>query len=633
MKLLSLSTWSWSTSGKGAIPLEMRKQLNGKYRVFMDEDLLDALMLHAIGLRWAVQLKEVFTTFFQSRAWLRSDREIPKTDKERREYFLGEESSTALQHNVQNRRRVQYSNKYFMTQLPNELSEGARSYDGDSDDETEKLRIDPLETNYSLLHLLITESLLATRLQGGFTVIRSDFRWFGPSLPHTSIFATLRFFGFSETWINFFTRFLESPLYFIQDGPAGEVKTRTRGVPVSHILSYVFGEAMLFCMDYAVNQVTSGSFLYRLHDDFWFWGQEKVCQKAWKAMMEFASIMGLYTNKEKTGTVRFTTKTKSGGSKDRDNGGADLTEELKSAHSQEDSQDSPKENSDDDAKNDSADDVDDAAPTADILPKGEVRWGFLRLDSETASFQVDQTQVDEHIKELQIQLSHCSGIFSWIQAYNAYLARFFANNFGKPSFAFGQAHVDMMITTFARIQKVLFPNGSVTDYLRAVIEERFGIKGLPDGFFYFPIRMGGLELRNPLIPLFGMRDSLRKSPPLFGMRDSFGKSPVELLQQALDADEEEYQVAKETFMKKDAGAGLGRYKNSRLAGEIKTRGEIFMSMDEYLRYWEEKSGNVAKVYDKLLEVPTEKEIAKTTQIANWLEALPKSQHSRGAKGI
>ena len=431
-------------------------------------------------------------------------------------------------------------------------------------------------------------------------------------------------FEVNETWIDFFTRFLESPLCFVQDGPKGEVKKRARGVPISHSLSDVFGEAMLFCMDYVVNQKTSGSFLYRLHDDFWFWGQEKVCQKSWKAMMDFASIMGLQFNKKKTGTVRFRSNTKRVGVSDQENRGGDLTGESKyesEDDSEDDSEDSSKDISDDGAEHDSTDDLDDATPSTNILPKGEVRWGFLRLDSETASFQVDQSQVDEHIKELQLQLSYCPGIFSWIQAYNAYLARFSTNNFGQPSFAFGRAYVDMMINTFVRIQCVLFPNGSVTDHLRAVIEERFGVKDLPDGFFYFSIRMGGLELRNPLIPLFGMQDLLRKSP-------------AQMLEQALDAEKEEYQVAKERFMKKDTGAGLGRHSNFSLAREIKAQGEAFMPMDEYLRYREEKSGNLAEIYGKLLEVPAEKEIAKTPQIASWLElakitAFQKSKRYEG----
>jgi hypothetical protein len=221
---------------------------------------------------------------------------------------------------------------------------------------------------------------------------------------------------------------------------------------------------------------------------------------------------------------------------------------------------------------------------------------------------VDQSQVDDHIKELKLQLSHCNSVFSWIHAYNAYLARFFSNNFGKPSFAFGRAHVDMMIETFARIQRALFPTGSVTDHLRTVIADRFAVKDLPDGFFYFPIRMGGLELRNPLIPLFGMRDSLRRSPQ-------------RMLERALDRDEETYNVARENFLKKDAGAGLGRYSNFDLAREINTQGESFMPLEEYLRYREEKSVELLTVYNALLQVPDEKVVAKTSQIASWLEKL------------
>lgn len=576
MRLVSLSTWFWSTGDGRAIPLEMRKQLNGKYRVFMDEDVLDALLVHAIGLRWAVQFKSVFTKFFHSRAWRRSDRPIPKIDNERREYFLGEVvEDFSRSATVQSIRRDQYAANYFMTQLPEEISEGGRSYNGDSDDDvSEKPRKGPLATKHSLLHLLTTESLLATRLYGDFTVIRSDFKWFGPSLPHSTIFAVLRFFGIGDTWINFFTRFLEAPIRFVQDGPTGEIKTRVRGVPMSHALSDVFGEVVLFCMDYAVNQKTHGSFLYRLHDDFWFWGDENVCRKGWRTMEEFASIMGIQFNEEKTGTVRISSKTGN---------------TVKSSKKSEE-------------------DLENTAPTTDNLPKGEVRWGFLRLDSQTRRFLVDQTQVDDHIKELKLQLSHCNSVFSWIQAYNAYLARFFSNNFGKPSYAFGRAHVDMVIETFARIQRAIFPNGSVTDNLRQTIEERFAVKDLPDGFFYFPIRMGGLELKNPLLPLCGMRDSLKKIPD-------------RMLERALDKDEEAYHIAKEQFEKKDTGAGLGRHSNFDLMRNIKAQDETFMPMDEYLRYREEKSSHLATVYEALLEVPREREIDKTPQIASWLEGL------------
>ncbi|KAF7507500.1 hypothetical protein GJ744_010431 [Endocarpon pusillum] len=207
MRLTSLSTWSWSIGEGDAIPLEMRKQLNGKYRVFMDEDVLDALLLHGIALRWAVEFKNVFIKFFRSRAWRRSDRTIPKLDKERREYFLGEETQRYSGSNVHEKRRDQYYEDYFMTQLPEDISEGGRTYEGDSDDEADGTRKGPLEIKHSLLHLLITESQLATRLRGDITVVRSDFKWFGPSLPHNTIFAVLRFFGMGGTWIDFYTPF------------------------------------------------------------------------------------------------------------------------------------------------------------------------------------------------------------------------------------------------------------------------------------------------------------------------------------------------------------------------------------------------------------------------------------------
>jgi len=120
--------------------LETREQLNGNNRVFMDEDMLDGLMLRAIGPRWAVQFKCIFTDYFDSRAWLRSNRPIPMVNRERREYFLADETSMIDHSNVQSMRREQYARDYFMTQLPEDASGGGRNYDGDSDNEVQDLR-------------------------------------------------------------------------------------------------------------------------------------------------------------------------------------------------------------------------------------------------------------------------------------------------------------------------------------------------------------------------------------------------------------------------------------------------------------------------------------------------------------
>ncbi|KAK5045082.1 hypothetical protein LTR84_010230 [Exophiala bonariae] len=575
MRYASLDTWDWSTVD-GAITVHQRKQLNGKYRIFMEEEVLDAILLHAIGMKFAVHFKACLSRFFESLAWKTAATNIPKIDRERREYFLGADQGTQESATVEGKRKIQYKQEYFLTQLPITEAEGVRGY-GDADGDVSRSdRKSPVETKQALLHLLITEAILAQDLRPGksHTVIRSDFQWFGPSLPHETIFAVLEFFGVTSEWLDFFRKFLQAPMRFAQDGPDGQFQVRKKGVPMSHALSDVFGEAVLFVMDYAVNHATQ-NYLYRLHDDFWFWGSEDLCIRGWEAMTKFAEVMGIQFNKEKTGTVIFDQITsfrqehRSGTESDTDE---DEYLSTKSRHG---------------------------------LPKGEVRWGFLRLDAQSRRFVIDQSMVDDHIQELQRQLSHCTSILSYIQAYNAYLARFFSNNFGKPSYAFGREHIDNMIDTFVRIEKAIFPENTVTAHLNKLVKEKFDMEDIPDGVWYWPVQMGGMDLRNPLVPLYCMRDNLRGTPQ-------------KILQNYLDFDEAEYLVAKDRFDRRSHSK-----KNHR------SFGDEFMSSEEYLRYREERSTFLGTAYDRLLEIPQEFAAFETNEIAAFLDKLPPA--SRGSR--
>ena len=570
MRFESLDTWKWTTT-KSAISLEQRRQLNGKYRVFMDEDVLDALLVHQLGMEWASQLKAQFMTFFNSFAWKRTGNMVPTEDRQRREWFLGADEGSSA--NLPTRRRDAYSTDYFMTQLPENVAEGARGY-GDSDDDiSASTRQNPLEVKHGLLHLLITEALVSRHLHPDrrHTVFRSDYRWFGPSLPHSTIFTILKFFGVDDFWLEFIRKFLEAPLRFMQDGENGQIQVRSRGVPMSHALSDVLSESVLFVGDFAINHATESN-LYRLHDDFWFWGPFELCKRAWHQMRVFASVMGIEFNEEKTGSVTF--------------------EPLSS------------DNSDDDLSVD-----------YEGLPAGDVRWGFLRLTANTARFEIDQAMVDDHIKELQLQLASCNSIFSYVQAYNSYAARFFSNNFGKASFGFGRDHLDMMVQTFGRIQKAMFKDGRVTDHLTKMATERFNVKSVPEGFWYLPISMGGVELRNPVVPLLAMRESVRRSPE-------------RILEKALEQDEAKYLIDKENYERRNTGSGLGRY-NIEVQAKIRDIGDEFMSRDEYFKYREERSHNLAAAYDQLLSVPAEKPIDSTSEIESLLHTL-KSVRNRKA---
>ncbi|PWY77511.1 hypothetical protein BO70DRAFT_363450 [Aspergillus heteromorphus CBS 117.55] len=562
MRLASLDNWGWPA---GCIPVEMRRQLNGKYRVFMDEDLLDGLMFQYLGTKWSVTFRSAFNAFLDTPAWKFLREHIPRPEISRRSNFTASEASQRGTSCVNNARKKMYKDDYFMTLLPSSVEQGNVAYDGDGgdarDSSLKKDKKNALETKHSLLHLLITESLVYTSLHGEFTAIRSDVKWFGPSLAHSTILTVLEYFGVPQYWLNFFRTFLETPIKFVQDGPDGSRQIRKRGVPMSHALSDCFGETVLFCMDFAVNQSTDGAYLYRLHDDFWFWGEEETCVKAWATMTEFTKVMGLAFNEEKTGTVRLVGK------------------DAKDRQSQQ-----------------STDTV-----SPDPLPKGEIRWGFLRLDPLEGHFVIDQEQVDNHISELKRQLSSCKSVFSWVQAWNSYFGRFFANNFAKPAMCFGRSHIDMAISTLSRIERTLFAdsNSGVTDHLRQVLADRFGVEDLPEGFFYFPVEFGGLELLNPYISFLAMREGIKMTP--------HGR-----LQKAFLQYEVEYHTVKERF-EKEATASFGPH--SDMDG---------LSLEEYTRYPETYSRPLLNAYNDLIRVPEEVSVNQTPALHRNQMALDRT---------
>jgi hypothetical protein len=441
MRLAALETWSWDMGG---LPVEQRRHVTGTYHLYIEEDLLQAIFLQFIGVKLSVFFKETFKAFMESEgAWTSLRQTIPKVDMNRREYFLGKqklrpsvqskrqalyksiyflselqdneyEAQTALEgeeevdydirvgggRTKQTARRStggkaprkQLASKAARRSAPSssriypidQFADFAEEDEDDSDDEDEDEELEDIkpqsqmEMKQFLLHLLSTEILINTRLHGEFTCARSEFESWNPSLPHSTIYAVLSFFGLSPKWLGFLQRFLESPLKFVDDT---EPRIRKRGVPGAHALSVVCGEAIIFCLDYAVNQSTGGAQLYRMHDDFWVWSlQHEIVVKAWRAITAFCDVMGVSLNEGKSGTVRI------------------MGDKAKKA-------------------------IDGS------LPVGEIRWGFLKLNEESGKFEIDQEMIDEHIDELQRQLKDKKSIFAWIQVWNSFAGRFFTSKF------------------------------------------------------------------------------------------------------------------------------------------------------------------------------------------------------------
>lgn len=151
----------------------------------------------------------------------------------------------------------------------------------------------PMQAKQTLLHLVSTEIVLNTRLHGQLYCLHTTFDSWNPLLPHQTISTVLDFLGVSDRWQKFFARYLQAPLKFVDD-QSSEPRLRRRGMPGSHTLSDTLGEAVLFCLDFAVNQATGGPDLHRLGDDIWFWNQDHdTCTNAWESIVKFVDLTGV----------------------------------------------------------------------------------------------------------------------------------------------------------------------------------------------------------------------------------------------------------------------------------------------------------------------------------------------------
>ncbi len=224
------------------------------------------------------------------------------------------------------------------------------------------------------------------------------------------------------------------------DGVDGQAKVRRSGVPIQHRLSDALGEAVLFCLDFAVNKTTESN-LYRMHDDIWFWGDKDSTVKAWRIIQQFTKVMGLRLNDAKTGAIEL-------------DGVSLFARQL---------------------------------GFSEGLQAGPITWGFLKI-GPSGKWMIADKQVEAHVKELQLQLQACKSNLAWVQAWNAYAARYLSNNLGEPSNCLGRPHLDLVIETFDNIQSRVFAadglsRGNVIEHLRGKLRTRFGVIDIPDGFF------------------------------------------------------------------------------------------------------------------------------------------------------
>lgn len=112
MRLASIDDGEWNSD----LAVEQRRHLNGRYHMYIDEDLLEALFLQYMGVKWSIFFKKAFKDFANfDGAWSPLNEPIPANEIANRNYFLG--APYHIHSNIQDKRTDLYKSIYFMSQL------------------------------------------------------------------------------------------------------------------------------------------------------------------------------------------------------------------------------------------------------------------------------------------------------------------------------------------------------------------------------------------------------------------------------------------------------------------------------------------------------------------------------------
>lgn len=169
-----------------------------------------------------------------------------------------------------------------------------------------------------------------------------------------------------------------------------------------------------------------------------------------------------------------------------------------------------------------------------------------------------------------------------------------------------------MLATHRHIQESVFDGGNVVQHLKQMIKDRFGVSDLPDGFLYFPVELGGLDLKSPFVDLLQIRDSVKANP-------------YDLLDEYEEKEKEDYADAKRRFDKGD----IERMRRQTEKPDFRPEdADVFFSLEEFTQYRETFASmgkaNLRNVYVELLRRPMEQPVEPSTQVHEALNGLRQS---------
>jgi hypothetical protein len=193
LRFSDIDNWSWDADE--GLYYEPRRQMNGKYRIMMDQDILQAIFLHYIAVSWSVELKSRFSRFANDRKFWKGPSEMSQEEYSRARFFGGKHCDPSG--GVVEEKLSAFRDTFLLCTLPDDLSSNADPYGEESAGDPTNERTG-MGTRQVLLRQIATDVIIRRALHGDVAVVQSDLQWYATGLPHATLFAVLRFWGVPE---------------------------------------------------------------------------------------------------------------------------------------------------------------------------------------------------------------------------------------------------------------------------------------------------------------------------------------------------------------------------------------------------------------------------------------------------